>query len=60
MTAQGTLVFSFGIFNTKEEADRVAEELKGTVTMLRNISALTRERKNSLKRQASLSGLEGR
>jgi cysteine desulfurase len=59
MAAQGTLVFSFGIFNTKEEADRVCEELKSTVSMLRNISALTRERKNSLKRQQSLSGLEG-
>lgn len=59
VTAQGTLVFSFGIFNTKEEADRVTEELKSTVSMLRNISALTRERKNRLKSQQSLSGLEG-
>jgi cysteine desulfurase len=45
VTAQGTLVFSFGIFNTEEEVEKVVGELKSTVTMLRNISALTKKRK---------------
>jgi cysteine desulfurase len=45
VTAQGALVFSFGAFNTDEEVEKVTEELKSTVNMLRNISALTRKRK---------------
>ena len=45
VTAQGALVFSFGTFNTDEEVEKVAEELKSTVIMLRNISALTNKRK---------------
>jgi cysteine desulfurase len=45
VTAQGTLVFSFGTFNTEEEVEKVIEELKSTVLMLRNISALTKKRK---------------
>ncbi len=46
--AQGTLVFSFGTFNTEVEADKVITELRSTVTMLRNISALTKKRKDRL------------
>jgi cysteine desulfurase len=45
VTAQGTLVFSFGAFNKIEEVEKVVEELKSTVTMLRNISALTKKAK---------------
>ena len=45
VTAQGALVFSFGAFNTDEEVGKVTEELKSAVSMLRNISALTRKRK---------------
>lgn len=47
VTAQGTLVFSFGTFNTEEEVEKVIEELKSTVTMLRNISALTKKAKKA-------------
>jgi cysteine desulfurase len=45
VTAQGALVFSFGIFNTEEEIEKVTGELKSTVAMLRNISALSKKRK---------------
>jgi cysteine desulfurase len=44
VTAQGTLVFSFGAFNTADHIERTAEELKGTVETLRNISPLYRAR----------------
>jgi cysteine desulfurase len=38
--AQGTLVISFGLDNTKEDVDRFLEGLKNVVTTLRNISPL--------------------
>ncbi len=44
VTAQGTLVFSFGAPNTADEIERTTQELKSTVTMLRNISPLYRAR----------------
>ncbi len=43
-TAQGTLVFSFGITNTLEEMDRALETLKKVVETLRNISPLYRKK----------------
>ena len=45
--AQGAIVFSFGIFNTEEEIEKITEELKSTVNMLRNISALSKKRKQA-------------
>ena len=47
VTAQGAIVFSFGIFNTEEEIEKIIEELKTTVNMLRNISALSKKRKEA-------------
>jgi cysteine desulfurase len=44
VTAQGTLVFSFGAFNTVDEVDIVVDELCRTVKMLRNISPLYRKK----------------
>lgn len=38
--AQGTLVISFGVDNTKEDVDRFLAALKNVVTTLRNISPL--------------------
>ena len=46
-TAQGTLVFSFGITNTLEEVERALETLKKVVATLRNISPLYRKQKES-------------
>jgi cysteine desulfurase len=45
--AQGALVFSFGIFNTEEDVEKLVAELKSTVEMLRNISALSKKRKKA-------------
>jgi cysteine desulfurase len=53
VTAQGALVFSFGVFNTDEEVERIVEELKSTVIMLRNISALTKKRKRSIAKDSN-------
>ena len=44
-TAQGTLVFSFGITNTLEEVEKTIEALKNAVATLRNISPLYRKQK---------------
>ncbi len=44
-TAQGTLLFSFGITNTLEEVERTLEALKKVVATLRNISPLYRKQK---------------
>jgi cysteine desulfurase len=44
-TAQGTLLFSFGITNTLEEVERALEALKKVVATLRNISPLYRKQK---------------
>ncbi len=44
VTAQGTLVFSFGITNTLEEVERTMKVLKKTVAFLRNISPLYHKR----------------
>jgi len=44
-TAQGTLLFSFGITNTLEEVERGLEALKKVVATLRNISPLYRKQK---------------
>jgi cysteine desulfurase len=46
-TAQGTLVFSFGITNTLEEVEKTIEALKKVVVTLRNISPLYRKQKES-------------
>jgi cysteine desulfurase len=46
VTAQGSLLFSFGIFNTEAELEKMVQELKGTVQMLRNISPLARSASN--------------
>ncbi len=43
-TAQGTLVFSFGITNNLDEVKRTLEALKKTVAFLRNISPLYHKR----------------
>jgi cysteine desulfurase len=47
VTAQGTLVFGFGITNTDQEAEKVVRELKGTVDMLRNISPLYKKARSA-------------
>jgi cysteine desulfurase len=46
-TAQGTLVFSFGITNTLEEVEKTIEALKNAVATLRNISPLYRKQRES-------------
>jgi cysteine desulfurase len=46
-TAQGTLVFSFGITNTLEEVEKTIETLKKVVATLRRISPLYRKEKGS-------------
>jgi cysteine desulfurase len=46
-TAQGTLVFSFGITNTLEEVEKTITALKTAVATLRNISPLYRKQKGS-------------
>lgn len=42
--AQGTLVISFGLENTKEDVDRFLKSLRQTVKTLRNMSPLYKER----------------
>lgn len=44
-TAQGTLLFSFGISNTIEEIDMAFVVLKDTIEFLRNISPLYKKKK---------------
>jgi len=43
-TAQGTLLFSFGIDNTKAQIDKAFDVLKDTVAFLRNISPLYKKK----------------
>ncbi|HPP06863.1 MAG TPA: aminotransferase class V-fold PLP-dependent enzyme, partial [Syntrophorhabdaceae bacterium] len=43
-TAQGTLLFSFGIFNTLEQIDRAFVVLEETIRFLRNISPLYKKK----------------
>lgn len=43
-TAQGTLVFSFGMDNTLEDVERAFESLKKTVAFLRNLSPLYKKK----------------
>lgn len=52
-TAQGTLLFSFGIDNTIEQIDRAFEVLKDTIGFLRNISPLYK--KSSISRRHDVS-----
>jgi cysteine desulfurase len=42
-TAQGTIIFSFSIFNTVEDLDRTFEPLTKAVHFLRNMSPLYRK-----------------
>jgi len=44
-TAQGTLVFSFGMINTLQEVNRALEVLNKSVETLRNISPLYKKKK---------------
>jgi cysteine desulfurase len=46
-TAQGTLVFSFGMTNTLHEVNRTLEVLNKSVETLRNISPLYKKKKES-------------
>ena len=43
-TAQGTLIFSFGIDNTVEQVDKAAEALKKSINFLRSMSPLYKKK----------------
>jgi cysteine desulfurase len=43
-TAQGTLIFSFGMDNTLEQVDKAAEVLKKSINFLRSMSPLYKKK----------------